>query len=153
MDSEKFHFLKEEFVPLLQTLDPRQMGVWGVMKAQQMVEHFADAVKVASGKLELPSIDDQERIAKNQGFLMTEIPFKENTKNPLLSEIPPSLRHTSMDGSINELKDDLANFFQQNESDPSKTSNNSFFGTLDFDMNIRLLYKHAKHHLKQFGIE
>ena len=115
MDSDKFHFLKEEFVPLLQTLDPHKKGLWGVMNAQQMVEHFAEAVKVASGQLELPSIDDKERIAKNQGFLMTEIPFKENTKNPLLSEIPPPARHATMNDSITELQKDLNHFFKENE--------------------------------------
>jgi len=30
---------------------------------------------------------------------------------------------------------------------------NPFFGDLNFEQNVALLYKHAVHHLKQFGIE
>ena len=44
-------------------------------------------------------------------------------------------------------------FFEVFEKDPGLKTINPVFGELDFDSNIQLLYKHALHHLKQFGID
>lgn len=51
-------FLKTEFIPLLHKLNSTDKGSWGVLNAQQMVEHFADSVMNASGKLILPQINE-----------------------------------------------------------------------------------------------
>ncbi len=45
-----------------------------------MVEHLTDAVKNASGKLILPVLNEGEKLQKFKEFLMSDIPFKENTK-------------------------------------------------------------------------
>ena len=55
MDTSKEIFLREDFIPLLEKLKGTEKGKWGIMNVQQMVEHFADAVKSANGKLVLPS--------------------------------------------------------------------------------------------------
>jgi hypothetical protein len=41
------------------------------------------------------------------------------------------------------------NYFENNEG---ATITNPFFGDLNFDEWIHLLYKHAVHHCKQFGL-
>ncbi len=76
-----------------------------------MVEHFADAVKNASGKLILPVLNEGEKLQKFRGFLMSEIPFKENTKNALMSVQPPALRQPDMQSAINKLQKELDHFF------------------------------------------
>jgi hypothetical protein len=152
MNEEKKKFLKEDFIPLLQKLDANAKGRWGVMNGQQMVEHFADAVKNASGKLILPVVNTGERLEKSREFLMTEKQFKENTKNPLIPDTPFPLRKANMNAAIEKLQDELNYFFQAFENDANLKTDNSLFGELDYAMNVQLLHKHALHHLRQFGL-
>jgi hypothetical protein len=153
MNEEKLQFLKTAFIPLLEQIEGEAKGNWGVMNGQQMVEHFCDAVKNASGKLMLPLINQGEALEKSRAFLMSEKPFKENTKNPLIAETPPPLRKPNMQAAIKKLQEELNYFFHVFEKDPALKTRNPFYGELDYAENVQLLYKHALHHLKQFTIE
>lgn len=152
MDTSKENFLKEGFIPLLEKLKGDEKGQWGIMNAQQMIEHFADAAKNASGKLLLPALNEGAELQKFRDFLMSEKPFKENTKNPLIPEEGIPLRQRNLLSAIQKLKKELDYFFEAFERNPELKTGNAFFGDLDYDMNIRLLHKHALHHLKQFGL-
>ncbi|HEY9341158.1 MAG TPA: hypothetical protein VIQ23_06225 [Hanamia sp.] len=152
MANAKEEFLKNDFIPLLKKLKPADEGKWGLMNAQQMVEHFTDAVKNANGKLKLPSLVGGEKLVKMRAFLLSEEPFKENTKNPLIPETGIQLRQPDLPSAIDKLKKELDYFFEVYQKDPELTIINSFFGELDYKMNVQLLYKHALHHLRQFGL-
>jgi len=152
MNTAKKIFLKKDFIPLLEKLKEGEKGKWGIMNAQQMVEHFADAVKNANGKLVLPLLNEGERLQKSRAFLMSEEPFKENTKNPLIPKDGFPLRKPDMQSAINILQKELDYFFEVFEKHPELKTGNAFFGELDYEMNIQLLHKHAMHHLKQFGL-
>ena len=148
----KEFFLRFELVPLLKKLREEEKGKWGVMNAQQMVEHFADAVKNASGKLILPVLNEGEKLEKFREFLISEIPFKENTKNSLLPEEGLPLRREDINAAVDKLQSELDYFFEVFKVNPSLHTNNAFFGSLDYAMNVQLLHKHAIHHLTQFGL-
>lgn len=152
MNNAKEIFLKKDFVPLLEKLKANEKGKWGIMNAQQMVEHFADAVKNANGKLVLPLLNEGERLQKYREFLMSEEPFKENTKNPLIPEEGVPLRRPDMPSAINKLQKELDYFFEIFENHPELKTGNAFFGELNYEMNIQLLHKHAMHHLRQFRL-
>ena len=145
-------FLKKDFIRLLEKLKGDEKGKWGIMNAQQMIEHFVHAVKSANGKLILPTLNEGEKQQKFRYFLMSEEPFKENTKNPLIAAEGIPLRQPDMHSAINKLKKELDYFFEVFENHPELKTGNALFGELDYDMNIQLLYKHAMHHLKQFGL-
>jgi hypothetical protein len=153
MNFEKENFLRTKFVPLLQQLNSDTQPLWGKMNAQQMVEHFIDVMMVASGKIKLPIVTPANKLSRLQEFLMSEKPFKENTKNPVLGEEPVPLRKRTKQASIGKLQEEIIYFFEAFEKNPGMKTTNPVFGELDFDMNVQLLYKHALHHLKQFGIE
>ena len=153
MVNAKEVFLKKEAIPLFSQLSSEANGVWGVMNAQQMVEHLGDAVKNASGKLLLPSLTEGEQLEKMRSFLMSEKPFKENTPNPMMPATGAALRRPDMNSAIEKLQSELDYFFEVFRKDPSLKTKNAFFGELDYGMNIQLLDKHFRHHLKQFGIE
>lgn len=89
---------------------------------------------------------------KYRAFMLSEEPFKVNTKNPLMDEKGAPLRHAKMEDAINELQQELEFFFTAYENDPSLTARNPFFGELDYPAQVHLLHKHAMHHLKQFGL-
>lgn len=152
MQNEKAAFLKNKFVPLLNELTPQSKGNWGIMNSQQMIEHFADALKNASGKLLLPSIAKDEQLEKNRTFLFSEHLFRENTENLLLPKDGLPLRQKDLPAAINKLQQELDYFFEAFEKNPSLKTSNAFFGELDYSQNIQLLHKHAMHHLKQFGL-
>ena len=152
MDQAKLNFLKKDFIFHLKHLSPGEQGKWGKMNGQQMVEHFAFSVRIASGRLKFPDSFAEEQLQKNHAFVMTDKPFRENTPNPLLSETPEATRHATMQQSIEELQQELDHFFQVYESSPGLVIRSPFYGDMNYDEQVQLLHKHAVHHLKQFGL-
>lgn len=151
MNFEKENFLRLGLVSCIQRLNPATKPAWGKMNVQQMIEHFADSVMNASGKLKLTAVNEGERLEKFRQFLMSEKPFLPNTKNPLMDEEPAPLKFNTVQAAINKLKQEMMHFFNVFEKNPGLITQNPFFGKLNFEENIQLLYKHALHHLKQFG--
>lgn len=155
MSFEKENFLRTRLVRYMQQLDPATPPRWGKMNVQQMIEHYAgDAVRNASGRLKFDKIiTPPEKLAAMREFMMSEKPFKENTKNPLLAEVPAPLHFNTVQAAIGALQQELIFFFEVFAKDQQLITRNPFFGDLNFEQNVQLLYKHAIHHLRQFGVE
>lgn len=155
MSIEKENFLRTRLVPLLQQLPPETPACWGKMNVQQMIEHLGgDAFRTASGRLVFEKIlTAPEQLSKMRSFMMSEKPFKENTRNPLLGDEPQPTRYKTVQGALGALQQELICFFETFEKNPLLITRNPFFGDLNFDENVQLLYKHSLHHLKQFGVE
>jgi len=153
LPEEKIRFLKANFISLLGQIPSDTLPAWGKMSLQQMIEHFADAVKVASGKIAITQlITPAENLPKMRAFLASDTPFKENIANPLMPEVPAPVRNKSIEAAIAELKKELDFFFTVFEKKGLHQTRNPFFGDLVFEDNVQLLYKHALHHLRQFGL-
>jgi hypothetical protein len=153
MNAQKADFLKHQFIPLLQKIPSGFAPQWGKMTFQQMVEHFADAVRMASGKtVYLDIVTPEDQLDKFRHFLKSDKPFRENTKNPILAEVPPPVRNPTLNDAIEELQEELHFFFTVFEKNHLIVTRNPVFGDLNFEENIQLLHKHALHHLRQFGI-
>ena len=117
-----------------------------------MVEHMSDAFGNASGKIQLPQVTPPDKIEQYKAFAVSDRPFKENTSNVLMGSEPDPLRHTNITDAILELEREV-NYFRDYFSDnPQKTTLNPFFGVMNYEEWIHLLYKHAWHHLRQFGV-
>lgn len=155
MSLEKENFLRTKLIAYLQRLDAATPAKWGKMSVQQMIEHYAgDAVRNANGRLKIDStITPPENLERMREFMMSDKPFKENTKNPLMGEDPATLRYKTVQAAIGALQQELIYFFEAFEKNPTLIIRNPFFGDLNFEQNVQLLYKHALHHLRQFGVE
>ena len=155
MSLEKENFLRTKLVSHLQRLDAATAPRWGKMNVQQMIEHYAgDAVRNANGRLKMDKIlTPPENLERMREFMMSEKPFKENTKNPLMGEEPQPLRYKTVQAAIGALQQELIYFFEAFEKNPALINRNPFFGDLNFEQSVQLLYKHALHHLRQFGVE
>ena len=155
MSFEKENFLRTRLVRYLQQLNPATPPLWGKMNVQQMIEHFSgDAVRNASGRLKFEKIiTSPENLQRMREFMMSDKPFKENIKNPLLKEEPAPLRFHTVQAAIGALQQELIYFFEAFAKDPQLITRNPFFGDLNFEQNVQLLHKHAIHHLRQFGVE
>ncbi len=89
MNAEKADFLRTEFIPLLKQISTETKPTWGKMTMQQMVEHFTDSVRIASGKTIFADVvTPPEHLQKVRDFILSEKPFRENTINSLLPETP-----------------------------------------------------------------
>ena len=144
-------FLRLEYVPLLRTIDPATPQVWGKMNLHQVIEHMADSFKQANGKDLKDCVNAPEIVEKMQAFLMSDKPFRENTPNAQMPEDPLPVRFDDINDSLGELQVEINDFFDVFDQDKHTLITNAFFGDLDFEKWTRLLYKHAVHHLRQFG--
>ena len=153
MSVDKIDFLKTRFLSILKQIPSDTPPIWGKMTLQQMIEHFTDYVRIASGKTVFADIiTPAEHLERSRDFLMSDKPFKENTPNPLMPQVPAPVRNPSADHAIKELKKEFEYFFTVFEKNNLMVTRNPFFGDLNFDQNVQLLHKHATHHLKQFGV-
>jgi hypothetical protein len=154
MTSQKADFVKNDFVALLNKIPSAATPHWGKMTLQQMIEHFTDSMRVASGKAAVQTIlTPEENLQKMQDFIMSDKPFRENTRNSLMSETPAPVRNKTIGVALKELQSEIDYFFSVFENGKDQTSRNPFFGDLNFEQNIHLLHKHALHHLRQYGVE
>ena len=154
MSISKENFLRTRLISYLQQLDPATPPKWGKFSVQQMIEHFAgDAVRNANGRLKFDKpVTPPDKLEGMRAFMMSEKPFKENTRNPLMGDEPSEVHFKTVQGAIGALQQELIYFFEVYEKDPGKIILNPFFGELNFEQNVQLLYKHAIHHLRQFGV-
>lgn len=153
MNANKAEFLKNRFIPLLKQIPSDTTSQWGKMTLQQMIEHFSDSVRIASGKtVHTDFVFEPEHLQKAREFMLSEKPFKENTVNPLMPEVPAPVINVSSEEAIKELQKELAYFFGVFEKNNLQVTRNPFFGDLNYEQNVHLLHKHALHHLRQFGV-
>jgi hypothetical protein len=153
MITGKVDFLKHRLIPLLRQIPSDTKPHWGKMTLQQMVEHFSDSVRIASGKTVYADfVLPDEQLQKAREFMLSEKPFRENTVNPLMPEVPAPVVNVSAEEAINELQKELNHFFSVFEKNNLQVTRSPFFGDLNYEQNVHLLHKHALHHLRQFGI-
>lgn len=150
---QKLAFLQTGFVQQLEKIPADTPPIFGKMTLQQMVEHFSDSVRIASGKNSiLEFVTPVEHMEKMQAFMLSDKPFRENTPNPLMPDIPPPVTHPRIEDALAELKKEIGYFVDSFNGNANRVTRNPFFGDLNFDQNVHLLYKHALHHLRQFGV-
>lgn len=150
--NNKLEFLKVDFPKLLGKLNAEAKGEWGVLNGQQMVEHMSDSIRIANGKDVMKLMVPVDKVADYKKFALSSKEFNPNTKNALMPEIPVSKRKSNMQEAIGELENELAEFINYFETNKNATLTNPFFGDLNFEEWTHLLYKHALHHCKQFGL-
>ncbi len=148
---QKAHFLRHEYADTLAKLDVNAPRKWGKMNVLQMIEHMSEYIRIASGRVPMQTVTPEEQLPRMQGFLSSEKPFRENTPNSLMPDEPMPAKFTTKDEAISELRDEIEHFFTAHHGEPDRRTPNPFFGNLDFDQQVQLLYKHATHHLRQFG--
>jgi hypothetical protein len=154
MLSAKKEFLQHRFPILLRKIPSDRQPAWGKMTLQQMIEHFSDSVRIASGRtVRLEIMTPPEHLDKYREFVMSDKPFKENTRNALMPEAPAPVVNPSVDSAVQELQKEIGYFFSVFEQNKMQVTRNPFFGDLNYDQNVQLLYKHAMHHLRQFGVD
>ncbi len=151
--ADKAQFLKTKVIQAFRTLNAEDHGKWGAMNAQQMVEHMAGAFRNMYGLDSTKVISNPDHLPKMRQFLMSEKPFREDTKNPGMPDAPPEVRFSGMDDAISDLSRAMDDMFAWFEAEQGRTLVNPIFGKLDYAANVQLLHKHVLHHMRQFGVD
>jgi len=150
----KEQFLQQDLIPLLEQLSDNEVGLWGVLSPQGMIEHLSDSVGFAYGRKKYEKLHTPpEQLAGYRAFILSEKPFRENTVNALMPETALPLRLHSMTEAIEELGKEIKAFTDFYAAHPGHKELNAFFGELNYDEQVHLLHKHALHHLKQFNLD
>lgn len=151
--NEKAAFLRTKFIPMLLAIPADKNPSWGKMNVLQMIEHMSYAFRQANGRDVYEIVTPEEQLPRMQAFMMSDKPFRENTPNSLLPDEPIEPKNATIPLALEELKDEIEHFFAAFRSHPDKKITNPFFGELNYEQWVQLLYKHCRHHLKQFGVE
>lgn len=153
VDQAKLSFLKKDFPQLLRKLKGDEKPQWGVLNPQQMIEHFGESVMLASGRVNIPLMTPAEKLPAMKAFVMSDKEFKPGTKNPIMKDIPAPPKFDNIETAIQKLEKAI-DIFENTWKTKQETDYilNPFFGELNFEEQVQLLYKHSRHHLKQFNL-
>lgn len=154
MPAEKLLFLQEGMFEVLRSLNEDTTAKWGVMNAQQMLEHLAQFFDVSYEKIIFPLAVPEEHLPKYKVFLYSDKEFRENTKAPasVLGDLPLPMQQPSLEAAKENLQQSVNNFIAWFHNDPAKTTVHPAFGPLNFEEWVLLHHKHVRHHLKQFSL-
>jgi hypothetical protein len=152
MNHDKLNFIQHTFPELVKKLNGSEVPLWGKMNAQQMIEHISDSIRIADEKNKHELHTAPEQLPVYRKFMLSDKEFKPNTKNALMDEDPVPVTKSSLAEAIREMEAEIADFIAFFKTDPERKTTNPFFGTMNFEEWIHLLYKHLMHHAKQFGL-
>ena len=154
MSAEKLLFLEKGMFEPLQSLEENTPAKWGVMNAQQMLEHLAHFFDVSYEKEFYPLAVPEEHLPRYKAFLYSDKEFRENTKAPasILGDTPLPLQQPSLEAAKEHLQQSVHNFITWFHDDAVKTTVHPAFGPLNFEEWVLLHHKHVRHHYKQFNL-
>lgn len=147
--------LLNEYLQKIDTnLTNEHSAKWGLMNAQQMVEHLSLVILGATGKWGREFKGDAERAVKTKAnFFAVKYPFPKSVPVPnSKSPTPPPLREATMEGSKNLLKSSLQKFLDHYKANPNDKVQHPYFGLMNFEEWVHFQTKHFEHHLMQFGL-
>ena len=146
-------FLNESFIrEKLGSLSQYSKPIFGLMNAQQMIEHLSAITKIANGNWNVEVFVSDEKSARRKPFLDTENELEIGFKPNLLAEEPNPLQFKSIQEAIDDLVFQIQYFVKVFEGNPTKTVVHPFFGDLDFNYWKKFQTKHFTHHFKQFQL-
>jgi oxepin-CoA hydrolase/3-oxo-5,6-dehydrosuberyl-CoA semialdehyde dehydrogenase len=144
------HHLKAAFSGLKPETEP----LWGLMKAQHMVEHISDVAIISNGKRQVEVFTPAEKLEiYREKFLFSSRAWHQNTQSPLLETGKlKDLRCVDLEAALQELYAEFADFHRFFNQNPDLKVNNAVFGPLNYSEWLVFHAKHLNHHLEQFGL-
>ncbi|MCK5086586.1 MAG: hypothetical protein KAQ90_03650 [Melioribacteraceae bacterium] len=142
----------DKYINLLTKLKTDTSPKWGKMSAQHMIEHLILAVQNGNGKLKLECFNPPEKLPVLKRYLLSGRTLPQGFVNPYIGDDLQPLIFTNLEESINELKNEVEDYYSFFESDPDATITNITFGPLNKSEWEVFHDKHFTHHLTQFGL-
>jgi hypothetical protein len=136
-----------ELTNRINSLSPQHQAQWGTMNVFQMTKHCALCDDMFLGKIKIKRVFIGRLIGKKilKKSLEEGRPFGKN------SPTAPVLKTTETTGDIEKLKKEWLDRVSQYASFNNFDFVHPFFGPMSKDQIGIFAYKHADHHLRQFG--
>ena len=144
--------ISNNYLTLLNNLDPQKKPLWGKMTPQHMIEHLILAVQMSNGKLKLDCFNPPEKIPSLKRFLMSNKPLPKLFVNPLIGYDLRPLEYSSIDEALEKLKNEIDDYFILFDINPDAKPVNVTFGALNKEEWDIFHNKHFTHHLTQFEL-
>ncbi len=140
---------RAELIARIQTLDPTCTARWGKMNVYQMLRHCTIWEGWIQGKP--PRTYKQAFIGRVFGRMALKSMLKDD--RPLRKNIPTMKEFLSREtsGDVAAEQRTWAAFIEEYERYSNPDFVHDFFGTMTREQIGQFAYKHADHHLRQFG--
>lgn len=149
-------FLKfplEEIWQLLATLKPETPAAWGIMSAQNMVEHLILPLRIARGELPISVVTPEDKVERVKNLmLLGTAPLKKGFAAPFLPEGKLPHQFENLELAIAALKNEVEIFISFYETYQGENSSHPVFGPLNKEEWHLFQSKHFTHHFTQFGL-
>jgi hypothetical protein len=140
------------YLTSIRSLNKDSVPSWGNMKAQQMVEHLLNVVKISTEKIEISLGSDEKKLPTLKKILMSNRPFPKGFSNPAIGSNLPPLVYSNLAESIDQLENEISYYYEFFEKFPAKKTLNPTFGFLNKEEWDKFHEKHFIHHLTQFSL-
>ena len=147
-------FIETGLKPRLARVQDDSPALWGLMQAQQMVEHLLLPLALGLGNFpELQPLFPEARLAANyqRNFVEKQM-LPRNVKMPLLSDQPRPLAFPDLNAAkaaVLELAQAFVEYWEA--SPPDHRVLHPVFGQLNAQDWAYFQEQHLDHHLRQFG--
>lgn len=146
-------FLNESFLrEKLGSLSENSKPIFGLMNAQQMIEHLSKITQIANGNWKVDVFVSDEKSARRKPFLDSENELEIGFNPSQLADEPTPLQFENIQKAVDDLIAQIQLFVSIFEENPTQTVVHPFFGELDFEYWKKFQNKHFTHHFKQFGL-
>lgn len=139
---------------ILSKLQADDRPEFGGMTPQHMVEHLAFAVRFSNGKEPQQHHYPTDKEQRIKTFVIdTDKDLPIEFKSPVLpTEALPTLKHSSINNAIDNLKMELTDFDNHFIKHPIDKPISPTMGELNYKEWIRFHNRHFTHHFKQFRL-
>ena len=139
---------RQELATRINSLTQQNNAQWGKMNVYQMLKHMTMCEDMFHGKIKLSRVFIGRLIGPMilKKVLKDEKPFGKN------SPTAPILKITETNGDIETQKKELISRLEQYSNYNEQGFVHPFFGALTKEQVGLFVYKHADHHLRQFGV-
>lgn len=138
---------KEELIKRINSLGPQNTAQWGKMDVYQMLRHCTLCDDMFLGTLKLKRVF----IGRLIGSMMLKKVLRDNTPFSRNSPTSPVLKTTLQTGDIDLQKKEWISRIERFSGYDHPGFVHPFFGAMTREQVGLFAYKHADHHLRQFG--
>ncbi len=138
---------KEELIQRINALTPQHNAQWGKMTVFQMMRHCTLGEKMLQGELQIKRTFIGRLLGRMilKQVMKDDAPFRKN------SPTSPLLQTPAESGDMAQLKKDWISRIGQ-YGQHTQGIMHPFFGPMTGEQIGQFAYKHADHHLRQFGV-
>ncbi len=146
-------FPSDNIWQLLSSLKPETPAAWGIMSAQNMVEHLMLPLRIARGELPISVVTPEDKVERVKNLmLLGTAPLKKGFAAPFLPEGKLPHQFESLELAVAALKKEVEIFISFYETYQGENIAHPVFGPLNKEEWHLFQSKHFTHHFTQFGL-